>query len=62
MLLIYGAADLSVPPRDNCELFAERFQANGGSIRIIRRSLWGHHPHGLDDTAPILEFFNPSRN
>ena len=62
ILLIYGAADLSVPPADNCELFAERFQANGGSIRIIRRNLWGHHPHGLDDTAPILEFFNPSRN
>lgn len=60
ILLIYGADDLVVPPADNCELFAERFQRHGGSIQIIKRNLWGHHPHGLDDTVPIVEFFRPA--
>lgn len=58
ILLIYGTDDLVVPPVDNCELFASRFRAHGGSIKIIKRNLWGHHPHGLDDTTPIIEFIN----
>ena len=58
VLLIYGADDLVVPPADNCELFLKRLQENGGSIQIIKRNLWGHHPHGLDDTTPILDFMS----
>ncbi len=57
MLLIYGADDLTVDPRHNCELFAGRFRRHGGEITVIKREYWGHHPHGLDDTAPIREFF-----
>lgn len=57
VFLIYGADDLVVPPADNCEIFIERFQKRGGNIQVIKRNLWGHHPHGLDDTAPILNFF-----
>ena len=63
VLLIYGADDLVVPPADNCELFAERFRKHGGSIQIVKRPSWGHHPHGLDDPAQIVEFMNsPSRD
>jgi len=56
VLLIYGADDLVVTPACNCELFAERLQTAGGKIKIIKRASWGHHPHGLDDTAPIVQF------
>ena len=57
-LLIYGADDLVVIPACNCELFAERLQKAGGKLQIIKRPSWGHHPHGLDNTAPILDFFS----
>lgn len=62
ILLVYGADDLVVSPAENCELFAERFQKHGGTIQIIKRNLWGHHPHGLDDTLPIVEFFRATES
>lgn len=58
ILLIYGADDLVVVPSYNCELFAERFQAAGGKLQIIKRASWGHHPHGLGETAPIVDFIS----
>ena len=61
VLLIYGADDLVVPPADNCELFAERFRKHGGSIQIVKRPTWGHHPHGLDDPAQIVEFMTEEK-
>ena len=59
VLLIYGGADAVVPPKINCEAFAERFKAAGGKISVIRRAAFGHHPHGLDPdkTQPIIDFF-----
>ena len=59
VLLIYGGADAVVPPKINCEAFAERFKAAGGEITVIRRAAFGHHPHGLDPdkTQPIIDFF-----
>ena len=60
-LLIFGADDLVVPPADNCELFAERFRKHGGSIQIVKRPSWGHHPHGLDDPAQIVEFMTEEK-
>lgn len=56
--LVYGAADRVVPPETNCELFIPRFKAAGGEITVIRRDLYGHHPHGVEvDDLSIAEFF-----
>ncbi len=55
-LLIYGTTDQSVAPENNAELFIERMQKNGADIQVIKRNYWGHHPHGLDDTDPIVQF------
>ena len=59
LMLIYGGADAVVPPKINCEAFAERLKAAGGKISVIRRAAFGHHPHGLDPdkTQPIIDFF-----
>ena len=59
ILLLYGGQDQTVPPESNCELFAERFKAAGGSIDARKRALFGHHPHGEDPgkTATIFNFF-----
>ena len=49
----------SCPPALNCELFANRFRAAGGDIRVTRRGLFGHHPHGVDPdkTDLVADFF-----
>ena len=58
VLLLYGGADGVVPPKRNCELFIPRFQAAGGDIRVVKRSSFGHHPHGLDPgDFSIINFF-----
>lgn len=59
ILLLYGGQDQTVPPAFNCELFASRFRKAGGDIRIHKRNLYGHHPHGEDPgkTARIADFF-----
>lgn len=59
ILLLYGGQDQSVDPVKNCELFTERFKAAGGNIKVVKRDLFGHHPHGTDPdkTATITNFF-----
>ncbi len=60
ILLLYGGADIVVPPALNCELFVKRFQAFGGKIKVVKRSGYGHHPHGLevDEQQQFVDFFN----
>ncbi len=59
ILLLYGGEDQTVLPRFNCEMFAQRFKAAGGSITVQKRGCFGHHPHGVDPdkTAVIQDFF-----
>ena len=39
-----------------CRLNGIAIKAAGGDIEIIRRDLYGHHPHGLDDPTPLTSF------
>ena len=56
ILAIRSGQDLSVLPQDNIDKFAELLTAAGGNIQVIRRDLYGHHPHGLDDPTPLTGF------
>lgn len=56
MLVIRSGQDLSVIPETNIDVLEERIKAAGGDIEIIRRDLYGHHPHGLDDPTPLTSF------
>ena len=63
-LLIYGTTDQSLDPALNAELFLARMQEKGADIQVIKRNYWGHHPHGLDEPEPIVQFFvknNPAK-
>ena len=53
---IRSGQDQSVIPEENIDIFAERLKAAGGNIEILDRPLYGHHPHGLDDPAPLVDF------
>ena len=53
---LYGDADDVVPWDENTGLIADRYRKLGGSIELIAKPGVGHHPHGLDDPTPIIEF------
>lgn len=56
LLHVYGDADDVVPWEENTGLLADRYRKLGGSITLIAKPGVGHHPHGLDDPTPIVEF------
>ena len=56
LLHVYGDADDVVPWEENTGLIAERYKKLGGDITLIAKPGVGHHPHGLDDSTPIVEF------
>lgn len=56
VLAIRSGQDQSVLPESNIDVLAERLQAAGGSIEVVRRDYYGHHPHGMDDPAPLADF------
>ena len=57
--LLYGGQDQTVNPVLNCERFVPAFKNAGGDIRVGKRSLYGHHPHGFEheDVFKIVNFF-----
>lgn len=56
LLHVYGDADDVVPWQENTGVIAERYRQLGGSITLIAKPGVGHHPHGLDDSSPIVDF------
>ena len=56
LLHVVGDADKVVPVADNTAVLAERYRALGGSIEVISKPGIGHHPHSLEDPAPIVNF------
>lgn len=56
LLHVYGDADSVVPWDENTGVIAERYRKLGGSIELISKPGVGHHPHGLSDPTPIVDF------
>lgn len=56
LLHVFGDADKVVPWDENTGVIEERYKKLGGSITLIRKAGVDHHPHGLDDSTPIVEF------
>ncbi|UCD49912.1 MAG: prolyl oligopeptidase family serine peptidase [Phycisphaerales bacterium] len=56
LLHVVGDADEVVPVAENTAILEQRYQALGGSIRVIHKPGIGHHPHSLEDPAPIVQF------
>ena len=53
---IYGDADDVVPWDENTGVIKERVEKLGGSMTVIPKPGVKHHPHGLDDPAPVVDF------
>ena len=56
VVLIYGDSDTVVPYHENGIVLEKYYQDNGGTILAIGKERCGHHPHGLEDPTPIIEF------
>ncbi len=61
VLLVYGDSDQVVPHGENSEVVFDRIKALGGPVERIVKPGQDHHPHGLTDPTPILEFFEKAR-
>ena len=56
IFLIAGDSDLTVPYNENGKLLSDYFKANNGNITEILKKGCDHHPHGLEDNAPLFDF------
>jgi hypothetical protein len=56
LIHVVGDADDVVPPAENTAIIEERYQKLGGEMRVIHKPGVGHHPHGLDDPTPVVQF------
>ncbi|MCE9519877.1 MAG: alpha/beta hydrolase [Verrucomicrobia bacterium] len=56
LIHVVGDADDTVPPAENAVIVGERYRALGGTFEIIHKPGVGHHPHGLDDSTPVVKF------
>ena len=58
ILLVYGDSDKTVPHRENSEIVYDRYRAMGGPVERVVKPGADHHPHGLSDPRPVVEFFD----
>lgn len=53
---VVGDVDETVPVAENTEIVERRYRQLGGAIQVIHKPGVGHHPHGLEDPKPVVEF------
>ena len=56
MVHVVGDKDDVVPPAENAVVVEERYRKLGGEILVIHEAEKGHHPHGLADPQPVVDF------
>jgi hypothetical protein len=53
---VVGDADMAVPESENTDIVRDRYMAMGGSFVLIIKQGCDHHPHGLADPTPVVDF------
>jgi len=56
LIYVVGDADTVVPAAENALLIEQRYKALGGVVQVIHKPGVDHHPHGMDDPAPVVKF------
>jgi hypothetical protein len=56
MVHVVGDSDDVVPPAENALIVEQRYRKLGGEILVIHKPGEGHHPHGLADPQPVVDF------
>lgn len=56
IIMLYGNADNIVIYEENGKVLEDYYKSHGGIIKVISKSMCQHHPHGLENPEPIIEF------
>lgn len=56
LFLLCGDADDVVPYPENGAIVKERYEKLGAPVTVLIKKGMGHHPHGLNDPTPVVEF------
>src|SRR5690606_36731111 len=56
LLHVCGDADKVVPFAEYTQLLQQRYEQLGGEIKVIAKPGVDHHPHSLEDPAPIVDW------
>lgn len=56
VILVYGDSDKVVPYMENGIVLEQFYKENNLCIKVIGKEGCGHHPHGLEDPQPIVDF------
>lgn len=62
VFMVYGDSDDVVPYAENGAHLQRYYREHGGEITVIAKPGCGHHPHGLEDVTPIIEFVEAHRD
>ncbi len=56
VVMVAGDSDIIVPYVENGILIENAYKENKLDIEVIIKEGCNHHPHGLDDPSPVIEF------
>ena len=56
IILVAGDSDSVVPYDENGKALYDFYKENGGEIELYLKPGCDHHPHGLEDATPIVDF------
>jgi hypothetical protein len=56
LIHVCGDADEVVPYPENTAILKECYEKLGGEIVVIIKKGFKHHPHGLEDPTPVVDF------
>lgn len=56
VIMLYGNCDKIVVYEENGKVLENFYKENGGVIKVISKSMVGHHPHCLENPSLIVEF------
>jgi len=54
--LVYGDSDPTVPYEENGRILREHYERLGGVLFVEGKPGCAHHPHGLEDPTPVVDF------
>lgn len=57
IIYVAGEIDPAVPYNENGARMEQEYKRCGGTFKLIMKKGEGHHPHGLPDQTPIVDFF-----
>jgi len=56
IIMVYGDSDEVVPYCENGAVLEKFYRENGGIIETYGKAGCKHHPHGLEDSTPLINF------